>query len=393
MLSCLDPSAAFEQQAQETEFGGGEIDGISKHHDLVPFDIHLDPLTLEPLDPWIVSFVHASEHGLNPQHEFLRAERLADVVVAACFEALDAVCLLRLCCQENDRHLFEDWVGAEKSTDLDAAQFGHHDVENDQIRDEGPRHSQALDRVVQRLDEEALGLEVIGHQGGDIRFIIDDKDLLLFRLRHVAVTKRPGHLRLGESGVVAEMSQTAFGLSPAFWTGGLGTMSPTLRILYMVSFASLIVSVAVHISTFFGYAYYPVLLFVFLLFIVWPCIVWQWRRMPRSNLSSQVFGNIPRWMKITTVGLFVYVFVNYFVCRALNSGGQPVLLSDGRYVLQAGQQVLRVLDSSEYAWAQAYQIRMLSGHLLVFYGLAVLAIKALWIKTGPAMASAKVTGH
>jgi hypothetical protein len=171
-----------------------------------------------------------------------------------------------------------------------------------------------------------------------------------------------------------------------------GTMPASIRSLYFVSFVSALICAGVHISTFFGYAYYPVLLFVFLLFIVWPTIVWMWRRMPKRNLVSEIFGAIPRWMKITTAGLFAYVFLNYFLCRALNDGGQPIRLPDHRYVLQNGEQIIRVLTEKEYAWAQAYQVRMLTGHLLVFYGLAVLAIKAIWIKSGPSMADAKVQG-
>ena len=168
-----------------------------------------------------------------------------------------------------------------------------------------------------------------------------------------------------------------------------------LRLLFWVSALSAAVCAAIHVLTFSGVAFSPViflvlLLFVALLFVVWPLAIWRWRRMPRRNLVSEVFGNIPRWMKYLAGALLVYAFANFYVCRALNDQGEPARLGDGRLVLQSKVGLVRELSPEEFRMAQAVQVRLLSGHLLVFFGLAVIVVRSIWIKNGPAMADAKV---
>ena len=168
-----------------------------------------------------------------------------------------------------------------------------------------------------------------------------------------------------------------------------------LRLLFWVSALSTAFCAAVHVLTFTGVAFPPaiflvLLLFVALLFVVWPLAIWRWRRLPRRNLVSEVFGNIPRWMKYLTGALLVYAFVNFYACRALNDGGEPARLADGRLVLQTKAGLGRELSPEEFRAAQAVQVRLLSGHLLVFFGLAVIVVRSVWIKNGPAMADAKV---
>jgi hypothetical protein len=168
-----------------------------------------------------------------------------------------------------------------------------------------------------------------------------------------------------------------------------------LRLLFWVSLLSAACCAAIHVLTFVGVAFSPViflmlLLFVALLFVVWPLVIWRWRRTPRRNFVSEVFGNIPRWMKYLAGALLVYAFANYYVCRALNDWGDPARLGDGRLVLQTKTHFVRELSPAEFRQAQAVQVRSLSGHLLVFFGLAVIVVRSIWIKNGPAMADAKV---
>jgi hypothetical protein len=168
-----------------------------------------------------------------------------------------------------------------------------------------------------------------------------------------------------------------------------------LRLLLGVSAFSTACCAAVHVLTFAGVAFPPVvfvvlLLFVALLFVVWPLVIWRWRRTPRRNLVSEVFGNIPRWMKYLAGALLVYAFANFYVCRALNDWGEPARLGDGRLVLQTTTHLVRELSPGEFRTAQAVQVRSLSGHLLVFFGLAVIVVRSIWIKNGPAMADARV---
>jgi hypothetical protein len=168
-----------------------------------------------------------------------------------------------------------------------------------------------------------------------------------------------------------------------------------LRLLFWVSALSTAFCAAVHVLTFTGIAFPPAILlvllfFVALLFVVWPLAIWRWRRMPRRNLVSEVFGNIPRWMKYLAGALLVYAFANFYVCRALNDGGEPVRLHDGSLVLQTKTGLGRELSPEEFRQAQTVQVRLLSGHLLVFFGLAVIVVRSVWIKNGPAMADARI---
>jgi hypothetical protein len=143
-------------------------------------------------------------------------------------------------------------------------------------------------------------------------------------------------------------------------------MPLTYRLLFWASSFCFMLSLAMHLASFADIPFAPGVLLVPLLFLIWPLVVWQWRRLPRANLVSQVFGTIPRSMKILVGVLLVYCFVNFFVCISAIGGGVPLREADGRL---------------GFTHAQAVQTRMLSGHLMVFYGLAVIALRAFAIKS------------
>ena len=167
-------------------------------------------------------------------------------------------------------------------------------------------------------------------------------------------------------------------------------MPASLRLLFLFSLLGAAACAAAHALTFADMAFYPILIFVPLLFVVWPLVIWQFRRIPRKNLFSEIFANIPRWMKAGTFALLAYVFVNFFLCTKLNEGGDPQRLSETRLVLKSRDKILRDLTPAEFRHAQAVQVRQLSGHLAVFYALAAFALHACWLKSGPAMANAKI---
>ena len=163
-------------------------------------------------------------------------------------------------------------------------------------------------------------------------------------------------------------------------------MSPISRSLYYVSLFCTFLSLIVHGASFAGRDFPQALFLVPLLFIIWPMTVWQWRRIPHRNLVSEVFVTIPLWMKLAAGFCLLYPFINYFVCVSVNDGGLPVQLADGRLVLQRGQQIIRELDAAGFSRARAVETRMLSGHLLAFYGVAVITLRALWLKSSTAAA-------
>jgi hypothetical protein len=168
------------------------------------------------------------------------------------------------------------------------------------------------------------------------------------------------------------------------------SMSASLRLLFIFSLLGAAACAAAHALTFADIAFYPILLFVPLLFIVGPLTVWQFRRIPRKNLFSEIFADIPRWMKVSIVILLAYVFANFFLCLRLNQGGDPVRMTETRLVLKSHDKILRELSPADFRTAQAVQVRQLTGHLLVFYALAAFVLYATWLKSGPAMANAKI---
>jgi hypothetical protein len=164
-----------------------------------------------------------------------------------------------------------------------------------------------------------------------------------------------------------------------------------LRFTFWIATLAALASAAAYAFTFADRTYYAVLTLLPLLLLVWLGVVTQWRRVPRRNLVSEIFGDIPRWMKAAVVGLLVFVFANYFVCRALNGSGRPDRLPDGRTALVArGGRIVRELDAAGYHHAQAVQLRMLDGTLIACFGLAALLAEACWIKNGTAMAGRDV---
>lgn len=164
-----------------------------------------------------------------------------------------------------------------------------------------------------------------------------------------------------------------------------------LRFTFWIATLGALASAAAYALTFADRTYYWVLALLPLLLLVWLGVVTQWRRVPRQNLVSEIFGDIPRWMKVTVVGLLLFAFANHFVCRSLNAAAQPNRLPDGRLMLVArGGEVVRELDAAGFSHAQAVQLRMLDGTLITCFGLAALLAQACWIKNSTAMADRDV---
>jgi hypothetical protein len=113
---------------------------------------------------------------MHPGQQFTRVEGLAQVVVGADFEADDAVHVLALGGQHDDRRAV---VGrAQAAADREPIFAGHHEVEHDQV------DRVAQQDAVQRLailghdDFESFLGEVAAQQVADARVVVDDGDLV-----------------------------------------------------------------------------------------------------------------------------------------------------------------------------------------------------------------------
>ena len=168
-------------------------------------------------------------------------------------------------------------------------------------------------------------------------------------------------------------------------------MPTSLRLLFLSSVFSTAACTATHVLTFADIAFYPILIFVPLLFIVWPLVLWQLRHIPRKNIFSEIFGTIPHALKLGAALLLAYVFINFFLCLRFNEGGEPARLAENKLVLKTPEKIIRELTPEAFHHAQVIQVRLLTGHLLVFFALAACATHICWLKTGPAMAKARIS--
>ncbi|MBC7367752.1 MAG: hypothetical protein H7343_13240 [Undibacterium sp.] len=167
-------------------------------------------------------------------------------------------------------------------------------------------------------------------------------------------------------------------------------MPASLRLLFLGSLLGTAACAAAHVLTFADVAFYPVLVTVPLLFVIFPLVLWKFRGIPKKNFFSEIFGEIPRWMKIGGAILLVYTFANFLLCVRQLEGGNARRLPENRLVLMAKAKVIRDLTPAEFRHAQAVEVRLMTGHLFAFFAFAAFATHACWLKSGPAMATAKI---
>ena len=163
-----------------------------------------------------------------------------------------------------------------------------------------------------------------------------------------------------------------------------------LRLPFWIASLCALAGAVVYALTFADIAVHPILFLLPLLFLVWLLVLQQWRHVPRRNLRSEIFGDIPRWMKVAAAALLLFALANCLTCFALNSFAYPQRLADGRGVLQQRNRIVRELDDKELRHAQAVQLRNLGGFFICCFGLAALLAETCWIKNGPAMADARI---
>lgn len=88
---------------------------------------------------------------------------------------------------------------------------------------------------------------------------------------------------------------------------------------------------------------------------------------PFGRIDTRAIARtVPPWLKIVC-GIFIaYAAVNFALGIGLSQGGAPDIW-DGRYVLQNKGTLIRELTAQEYQLHQAYEVRIFSGHWMVFY--------------------------
>ena len=150
VVAVLGFSGALAEEEQQLELGGGEFDRFVVEVELERVLVEAERAVGE-IDRAGRGF-RAFEDGLDPQHEFLRAEGLGEVVVGPGFESLDAVLGLGAGGEHDDRDVDGAGVAAEVAEDGVAVPPGQHEVEHDQVRALAQGDLRACDAVV-RLED------------------------------------------------------------------------------------------------------------------------------------------------------------------------------------------------------------------------------------------------
>src|ERR1700722_4242692 len=119
LIPCEDATAMVSQVFQQAEFAYGGEDIATLHLDSHRTDVNFEVAKAKHLGGRGF-LVQSTQHAANPGHQFARAERLGDVVVAAEFKPLDAVGFAGLGGQKDDGSRREGWGLADMAAEFEA---------------------------------------------------------------------------------------------------------------------------------------------------------------------------------------------------------------------------------------------------------------------------------
>lgn len=148
----------------------------------------------------------------------------------------------------------------------------------------------------------------------------------------------------------------------------------SLGAFLIFSLIGLVLALCVHIATFFGINPQQTVPYVWVLHVgiflgVLPLLIINNKtsggRFGRIDIK-QISKFVPRWLNILCVVIGIYAALNFGLAIALSEGGVPDI-RDGVYVLQNKGAFIRVLTEAEYNLHQAYEVRLFSGHWVLFY--------------------------
>jgi hypothetical protein len=81
-----------------------------------------------------------------------------------------------------------------------------------------------------------------------------------------------------------------------------------------------------------------------------------------------IFKDIPTWIILLALGGFFYAGINFILFISSQEGTASI--KDGQFVLQNHGQLVRILTKQEYHHYSANEVRGISGHWILFYGMA-----------------------
>ncbi|KUO58390.1 MAG: hypothetical protein APF84_13210 [Gracilibacter sp. BRH_c7a] len=161
-----------------------------------------------------------------------------------------------------------------------------------------------------------------------------------------------------------------------------------IRIFYYLALFAFVLSLLIHISTFFNVnpqKIFPAIwLFHAGIFIVFvPAVLtlnaWNQGNKDKSPFAIlKIINVVPILMKVLAFVIFIYAIVNLQLSLG-SANGQPQIV-DGKYVLQQRGVITEYITEEEFNKYQAYQVRQFSGHWMMFYFLSATLHKATIIR-------------
>jgi hypothetical protein len=152
-----------------------------------------------------------------------------------------------------------------------------------------------------------------------------------------------------------------------------------LRAWIWLAAVVLVVSLVVHVSTFFGVdpmEVFPGVMFIHLaIFPPFIAAVVYVKKVSRQTgrAEEKLFDLAPKWMRVVVGGFFVYAIANFIIFIFLVQGGGPEQRGSKYYLMSHGH-IIRELSEAGYHQMQGYVVRGFSGHWMLFSSGAVLLL-------------------
>ncbi|MFT5916516.1 MAG: hypothetical protein ACJAWV_000118 [Flammeovirgaceae bacterium] len=96
-----------------------------------------------------------------------------------------------------------------------------------------------------------------------------------------------------------------------------------------------------------------------------------WKR--QKGMYNILFKGAPSWMRFVAIAGFFYATINFMLFMS-SQGGTPSIEEGGGYVLENRGELVKTLTKEEYHHYKANEVRGFSGHWILFYGIATVAL-------------------
>lgn len=153
------------------------------------------------------------------------------------------------------------------------------------------------------------------------------------------------------------------------------------RILFFIALLGAISAIIVHVSTILGIDVADKVPFIWvlhvLIFVVWIPTIFSLKKEQKQNKDANAFTlltkNKPKWLIGLIIAIAVYTGFN-FMFSLSKTEGTATNYENGVYSLQNRGKHIRNITEEEYHLHGANTVRSFSGHWILFYTIATIAL-------------------